>query len=109
MKKLYHLSAFVVLALAGPAVAAPAQYPTQQARISTSGLDLRTADGVKSLELRIARAAAELCGQPSSLDALGWKKAQRCHEDIRTAAAAQRDAAIAMATGPGRDIVASAR
>lgn len=109
MKNFYRFAVLAAVVAAAPAIAEPAGLAAQQARVSTAGIDLRSEAGVKSLELRIVRAATELCGQPSSLDALGWKKAQRCRDDVRATATAQRDAAVTLARNPGRDTLASAR
>lgn len=109
MKNLNLLAMFAAITLSAPAIAAPAQFPDQQARVSTSGLDLRTDAGAKALELRILRAATELCGQPSSFDLLGYRKAQRCRDDAQSAAAAQRNARVASARSPTNGVIASAR
>jgi UrcA family protein len=109
MKNLSRFAVLAAAALTAPATAAPSRLSEHQVRVSTAGLDLRSEAGAKSLELRIVHAATELCGQPSSLDALGWKKAQRCRDDARAAATAQLDATVALARNPGRDTLASAR
>lgn len=44
---------------AAPAIAGPAELPTQT--ISTAGLDLNTAEGQRMLDERILRAARDVC------------------------------------------------
>lgn len=65
--------------------------------ISAAGLDLATAQGRAALDLRVVHAARTACGTPSSADARGQIKAASCLAEVRLAAAAQRDLAIAAA------------
>ena len=67
--------------------------------ISSAGLDLGTAEGRATLDLRVVHAARAACGTPSPADARGPAKAAACVADLRLAAAAQRDTMIAAAQG----------
>ena len=93
------MKTFVVAAvLAASLSAAPAlgqaDAPTRIV-ISSAGLDLDTAEGRAALDLRVLHAARTACGTPSPADAQGHRKAAACVEDVRLAAAAQRDTMIA--------------
>jgi UrcA family protein len=104
--KTFALAAVIAASL----FAAPAFAQTsEQTRIviSPAGLDLTTAQGRAALDLRVLHAARAACGTPSSADALGRGKAEVCVQDLRLAAAAQRDTMIAAAERQARTVLAS--
>ena len=99
MKTLLIAAAFIALPLAfgSPASAEPVRAATT---VSTAGLDLTTSEGVRSLDLRIAHAASDLCGTPSSADARGRVKAADCRAQARADAGTARNRAVALAARP---------
>jgi UrcA family protein len=101
MKKfaLFAALAASTLALAAPASAEPVR---SRLSVSTAGLDLNTAQGVRALDLRILHAASALCGTPSPADARGRAKYDDCRDQARTTAALQRDQILAAARGEVR-------
>ena len=86
---------------------APAPGGETRIVISPVGLDLTTAEGRAALDLRVLHAARSACGTPSPADARGPSKAESCVEDVRLAAAAQRDTMIAAAEREARTQLAS--
>lgn len=107
--KTFALAAVVAASLlSGTAFAQTAPAPDGETRIviSPAGLDLATAEGRAALDLRVLHAARSACGTPSPADARGRSKAESCVEDVRLAAAAQRDTMIADARRQGRGILA---
>lgn len=90
----------IAAALAAGFAATPAFAQTggeQRIAISHADLDLATEAGRATLDLRLLHAARAACGTPSPADALGVQRADACLAELRTAAAAQRDAIIAVA------------
>ena len=90
---------------AAPASAQPGA-PLQIA-ISHADLDLRTAAGRAALDLRVLHAARTACGTPSPADPRGRADAEQCVAEARAAAAAQRDAAIALAPRRSPSVLAN--
>jgi UrcA family protein len=91
--------------LAASLFAAPALAQTDARTrivISPAGLDLTTADGRATLDLRVLHAARTACGTPSSADAQGRSKAEACVADLRLAAAARASEMIAAAERQAR-------
>lgn len=76
------------LAFAGTSPAA-AQPAPRTAAVSTAGLDLTTAKGQRTLELRLLHTASQLCGTPSSSDARGRIRYEKCRTEARATAADQ--------------------
>jgi UrcA family protein len=76
------------LAFAGTSPVA-AQPATRTAAVSTAGLDLTTAKGQRTLELRLLHTASALCGTPSAADARGRMKYEECRAEARATAADQ--------------------
>jgi UrcA family protein len=98
----------IAAALAAAFAAAPA--PAQSGETITvrvADLDLGTAEGRSTLDLRLVHAARALCGTPSSADPHGKAALDACVSDARAAAAAQRDAIIALALRQGPQALAS--
>jgi UrcA family protein len=84
---------------AAPALAEPAsrQVQTNVSVVQTADLDLASPDGQRSLELRVARAAREVCGTASDVDLVGQNKARQCLHDTIAKTAGERDALLASA------------
>ncbi|MFD1610763.1 UrcA family protein [Sphingomonas tabacisoli] len=93
MKTLFLIS-FAALAFASPAHAQPV---AAQTAVSTAGLDLGTARGVRALDLRILHAASALCGTPSPADPRGRQDYDQCRADARATVAAERERLLANA------------
>jgi len=68
---------------------ASAQLTARTAAVSTAGLDLATAKGQRTLELRLLHTASALCGTPSAADARGRIKYEECRTEARATAADQ--------------------
>ena len=94
-----------LLSVASPLAAQPL---SARATVSTAGLDLGTAAGVRALDLRILHAASALCGTPSAADPRGPARLDQCRADVRAAAAAARDRIVRIA-GAAPVVVASVR
>ena len=93
--KIQFLIPLAVLGIASPSYAQPAA--DARTVVSTAGLDLGTAEGVRALDRRILHAASALCGTPSPADARGRVKYDDCRDQARATAAAGRDRAVALA------------
>jgi UrcA family protein len=90
------LAALIAAALA--AAPATAQSPDQpRIVVRYADLDLATAQGRATLDLRLLHAARTACGTPSPTDLRGQGRLDACVAEIRAAAAAQRDAAVSVA------------
>ena len=98
MKSLILIAAFAVptLMFANPVSAEPVP---ARLTVSTAGLDLSTAKGVRSLDLRILHAASALCGVPSPSDARGRPNYENCRAKARAAASSKREQLLAAARG----------
>jgi UrcA family protein len=77
--------------------------------VSVADLDLATAEGREALDLRLLHAGRTACGTPSPADPHGAANLERCVADARAAAAAQRDAVIALASRRSGTVVAANR
>ena len=71
--------------------------------VRTADLDLRTADGQRRLEQRLANAAREVCGTASDVDLEGKQAVRKCRDETLAKARAQREAALA-----GHDLMIAA-
>lgn len=91
----------LAFAASSPAFAQPA---VRTAAVSMAGLDLTTAKGQRTLELRLLHTASQLCGTPSSADARGRIRYEECRTEARGTAAeqvrmlAKRTGAVKVAT-----------
>ena len=84
-----------VAALAAALLVAPATAQDTQSRtVAHADLNLRDARDVNRLDLRIARAARDLCGNPSALDMVGRRKARQCADAAVARVADARKVAI---------------
>jgi UrcA family protein len=104
--KTFALAAVIAASLSAAPAFAQADSQTRIV-ISPAGLDLTTAEGRAALDLRIVHAARSACGTPSSADARGPTKVQACVDEVRLAAAAQRETMIAAAERQARTNLAS--
>jgi UrcA family protein len=83
---------------AAPALAEPvAPVQTNVSIVQTADLDLASPDGQRALDLRVARAAREVCGSASDVDLVGQNKVRQCFHDTIAKAAGERDALLASA------------
>ena len=96
MKTLLTLAAAAAALVASPALA---QNGPAQVSVSYADLDLSSRAGVRTLDRRIRSAVEQACGPISSFDPRGKNIVPDCREDTLALARAQRDTAIAGATG----------
>lgn len=100
---------FVLAAIAASLSVTPgfAQSADRQFVVRHADLDLTSAAGRATLDLRLLHAARTACGTPSPADALGVQRADACVADLTAAAAPQRAALIASAEREARTRLAS--
>lgn len=105
MKNPYVIALASALITAAGIKAAPALAETPSANIETrvshvrtADLDLSSEDGQRTLDLRIAQAAREVCGKPSDVDLVGQNKARECRKDVLARASSNRGALLAAAS-----------
>ncbi|MBA3511398.1 UrcA family protein [Sphingomonas sp.] len=85
---------------AAPAIAQePAGTETNISLVRTGDLDLSSEVGRRKLELRLARAAREVCGAASDADVEGKNAVRECRDETIAKARAQRDSLIARRNG----------
>ncbi|HEY1143839.1 MAG TPA: UrcA family protein [Sphingomicrobium sp.] len=83
---------------AAPALAEPvAPTQTRVSVVQTADLDLNSASGQHSLQIRLAQAAREVCGTASDADLAGQNKVLACRHDAIARAAGKRDALLTAA------------
>ena len=94
---------------AGPALAETpsANLATRISYVSTADLDLSSQAGQHTLDVRIARAAREVCGKASDADLVDQNKARECRQDVIARASGERDALLAAASRGATIAVAS--
>jgi UrcA family protein len=61
-----------------------------KAVVHTSDLDLGTRAGQRALDLRLARAAREVCGSASDADLRGKNAVRKCRDEVLASAMAQK-------------------
>lgn len=84
---------------AAPALAEPAS-PNVQTFVSyvkTADLNLGSEGGQRALDRRLAQAAREVCGTPSTSDLVGQNKVRDCRDEAVSRAATEREALLAAA------------
>ena len=81
---------------AAPAIAQTSPVQTNVSVVRTADLDLSSDSGRRQLDLRLARAAREVCGTASDADLKGKRQVREC-----------RDATLAQARGKGESLVAA--
>ena len=67
-------------------------------RVWTGDLDLRSEAGQRKLELRLARAAREVCGTASDVDVVGKNEVRKCRDET-LAKAREQGETLAAARG----------
>lgn len=84
---------------AAPALAETplANMETRVSYVQTADLDLSSKSGQRTLDLRIAQAAREVCGTPSESDLVGQNNARECRQDVIARTSGERDALLAAA------------
>ena len=85
---------------AAPALAQAQPVEPKVSLVRTADLDLRSAAGRRQLDLRLARAAREVCGVASDADLMGKNEVRECRE--RTLALARTDG-VRLAEAVSRD------
>lgn len=82
------------------AAPALAQEPASEVNVSlvrTADLDLRSNEGQRKLERRLAQAAREVCGTASDVDVDGKNEVRKCRDETLAKAREQRDSVLAAA------------
>ncbi len=108
-------TAFFALALIAsaatvtPTIANAFEPVTATSIVHTADLDLSSATGQQELDLRIAKAARDVCGSASDVDLEGKNAIRHCREETVAKAAAQREQLLAVAKSGSPILVASAR
>lgn len=92
MTKTLILAALAATSLVQPALAEPV---TRTVVVQHSDLDLGTPAGAKSLQHRVWRAVAAVCGTTSDFDIAGKNNIRQCRRDTLLVASAKADQAIA--------------
>ena len=100
MKKAIQIALVSALITIGVIKAAPAlaEAPATQTNISlvrTADLDLRSAEGQRKLDRRLAQAASEVCGTASDADVAGKNYVRKCRDETLAKARGQREAILA--------------
>ena len=102
MKRALTIVLTSALITTGVIKAAPAlaQEPASDINVSlvrTADLDLRTHEGQRKLERRLAQAAREVCGTASDVDVDGKNEVRKCRDETLAKAREQRDSVLAAA------------
>ena len=92
-----------------PTVAEAAEAATVSTIVQTADLDLSSASGQRELDLRIVRAAREVCGEASDVDLKGKNAVRQCRADTIAQAGSQRDQLLTAARSGAPVLVAAAR
>ncbi len=87
---------------AAPAFAQPGGIEPNISRVQTADLDLNSDAGQHKLELRLVRAAREVCGTASDADVVGKNEVRKCRADTLAKARGQSET---LAAGRG-DVIA---
>jgi UrcA family protein len=114
MKQALIIALTSALITTGVIKAAPAfaQSPTTSLNVSlvqTADLDLGSAKGQRQLDLRIARAARQVCGAASDADVEGKNDVRKCRDETIAKAQQRRDAVLAARGGDDFVAVTAAR
>ena len=108
MKTLLTLAAAAAALIGSPALAQNAA-GAGQVVVSYADLDLGSRAGIRTFDRRIRTAVEQACGPISSFDPRGKNVVLDCREDTLALACAQRDTAIAGATGTSQIQLAAQR
>ena len=101
------MTKFTIFALAvasSTTLIAPTVAAEPEARvIVVADLDLATPIGKRQFDVRVARAAIDLCGEASDIDLAGKNDVRACRDSVLAQAAQQRDLRLASrSTSPVR-------
>lgn len=114
MKNPYLIALVSGLITAAGIKAAPALAETPSANaetrvsyVQTADLDLSNQAGQRTLNLRIAQAAREVCGRPSDVDLVGQNKARECRQSVIARTSSERGALLAAASQGATIAIAS--
>jgi UrcA family protein len=80
------------------AAPALAQEPASEVNVSLvriADLDLRSSEGQRKLDRRLAGAAREVCGTASDVDLQGKNEVRKCRDETIAKAKSQRDSLLA--------------
>ncbi len=80
---------------AAPALAQELTSETNTSLVRTADLDLRSAEGQRKLDQRLANAAREVCGTASDVDVAGKNDVRKCRDETLARARGQREAIVA--------------
>ena len=105
---LFTLALIASAAIIAPTASQAAEPTIVTSIVQTADLDLKSADGLRELDRRIARAAREVCGTVSDADLAGKNDVRHCRAETIAAAHAQRAQLLAARSG-SPILVASAR
>ena len=94
---------------AAPALAEAPASETRVSHVRTADLNLDSDAGRRVLDLRLARAAREVCGRASDADLNGKNEVRQCRTDVLAQARANRDAVLAASQNKGFIAVTAAR
>ena len=94
---------------AAPALAETPAVETNVSLVRTADLDLSSDAGRRMLDVRLARAAREVCGTASDVDLKGKNDVRQCRADVLAQARANRDAVLAATQNKGFIAVTAAR
>lgn len=94
---------------AAPALAETPATETNVSLVRTGDLDLGSEAGRRQLDLRLARAAREVCGTASDVDLKGKNDVRQCRDAVIANVRANRDSLVAAASGKGVIAVTAAR
>ena len=94
---------------AAPALAETPAVETNVSLVRTADLDLGSAAGRRLLDLRLARAARDVCGTASNFDVEGKNEVRQCRADVLAQARANRDTVLATSQNNGFIAVTAAR
>jgi UrcA family protein len=106
---LFALALIASAATVAPTAVTAAEAETVTSIVRTADLDLSSGEGRHALDLRIARAAREVCGTASPVDLEGEKSIRHCREQTVARVTAQREELLTAAKSGSPIIVASAR
>ena len=91
------LTALLLTAAPAPAQSLAGEVQTHVSFVQTADLDLGTQAGQRQLQIRLARAAREVCGAASDADLKGQNQIRECRDEAIGRAAEQRDELLAAA------------
>ena len=94
---------------AAPALAETVPAESNISLVRTADLDLSSDAGRRHLDLRLARAAREVCGTASDADLAGKNEVRQCRDEVLAQARSNRDAMLAASVEKGFIAVTAAR